>query len=232
MPSDKRPDIATRGLERLTDKDLRFLVEHFPGPASSYEDMARLFASLPTTLESMLEAEYVQGKIFENRQALLEISPFLLFNVLLRACIGGARSATDRAVVNYLANLLTLFVHTDRVYRPEAGDEGSYEYLVDLAAEAGRADERRRFLLHAHIGNYALYLTGIFRDALEYRARYKRRPLDTRYYSDMGRVGYRDAASNRHAKAYKLDDIFLRLALHFDHYRERLNVLARQYLFN
>jgi hypothetical protein len=30
----------------------------------------------------------------------------------------------------------------------------------------------------------------------------------------MGRVGYRDAASNRHAKAYKLDG------------------LARQYLFN
>jgi hypothetical protein len=226
------PDIAARGLERLTDKDLRFLVEHFPGPAASYEDMARLFASLPTTLESMLEAEYVQRKIFENRQELLEISPFLLFNVLLRVCIGGARTATDRAVVNYLANLLTLFVRTDRVYRPEAGDEGSYEYLVDLVAEAGRADERRRFLLHAHIGNYALYLTGIFRDALEYRARYKRRPLDARYYADMGRVGYRDAASSRHAKAYKLDDIFLRLALQFDHYRERLNVLARQYLFN
>lgn len=30
-------------------------------------------------------------------------------------------------------------MRTERVYRPEAGDEGSYEYLVDLAAEAGRA---------------------------------------------------------------------------------------------
>jgi hypothetical protein len=227
-----RPDIAARGLERLTDRDLRFLVEHFPGPASSYEDMARLFASLPTTLESMLEAEYVQRKIFENRQELLEISPFFLFNVLLRACIDGARTPTDRAVVNYLANLLALFVRADRVFRPEEGDERSYEYLVELTAEAGRADERRRFLLHAHIGNYALYLTGIFRDALEYRARYKRRPLDARYYADMGRVGYRDAAASRHAKTYQLDDIFLRLALHFDHYRERLNVLAREYLFN
>lgn len=227
-----KPDIAARGLKRLTDKDLRFLAEHFPGPASSYADMARLFASLPSTLESMLGAEYVQRKIFANRQALLEISPFLLFSVLLRDCIGGARTATDRAVVNYLANLLTLFVRTDRVYRPDRGDAASYEYLVDLAAEAGRADERRRFLLQAHIGNYALYLTGIFRDALEYRARYKRRPLDARYYADMGRVGYRDAASSRQAKAYRLDDIFLRLALQFDHYRERLNALARRYLFN
>jgi hypothetical protein len=232
MPSTARPDIVARGLDRLTDRDLRFLVENFPQPAASYEEMARVLASLPTTLESMLEAEYVYRKIFETRRELLEISPFLLFNVLLRRCMGGARTQIERAVVNYLANLLSLFVRTERVYRPEAGDRHSYEYLVDLAAAAAHADERRKFLLHAHIGNYALYLTGIFRDALEYRHRYKRRPVDPRYYADMGRVGYRDAASSRLATAYKLDDIFLRLALRFDHYQERLNVLAREYLFH
>jgi hypothetical protein len=232
MLSTARPDIVARGLDWLTDKDLRFLVENFPQPAASYEDMARIFASLPTTLESMLDAEYVHRKIFESRRELLQISPFLLFNVLLRRCGSGAHTHTERAVVNYLANLLSLFVRTERVYRPEAGDSPSYEYFVDLAAEAARADERRRFLLHAHIGNYALYLTGIFRDALEYRHRYKRRPVDARYYADMGRVGYRDAASNRLARVYALDDVLLRLALQFDHYRERLNVLAREYLFH
>lgn len=232
MPGTARPDIVARGLDRLTDNDLRFLVENFPRPAASYEEMARVFASLPTTLESTLEAEYVHRRIFENRRELLEISPFLLFNVLLRRCMGGARTQIERAVVNYLANLLSLFVRTERVYRPGAGDPQSYEYFVDLAAEAARADERRRFLLHAHIGNYALYLTGIFRDALEYRRRYKRRPVDARYYADMGRAGYRDAAANQLAKLYRLDDVFLRLALQFDHYRERLNVLAREYLFN
>lgn len=231
MPSPARPDIVARGLDRLTDKDLRFLVENFPQPAASYEDMARIFASLPTTLESALDAEYVYRRIVENRE-LLDISPFLLFNVLLRRSIGGARTPTERAVVNYLANLLSLFVRTERVYRPEAGDRRSYEYFVDLAAEAARADERRRFLLHAHIGNYALYLTGLFCDWLEYRHRFKRRPVDARYYADMGRAGYRDAASNRLARVYKLDDVFLRLALQFDHYRERLSVLAREYLFH
>lgn len=232
MVSTTRPDIVARGLDRLTDKDLRFIVENFPEPAGSYEDMARIFASLPTTLESMLDAEYVYRRIYENRQELLEISPFLLFNVLLRRCIGGVRTQTERSVVNYLANLLSLFVRTERLYRPEAGDSQSYEYFVDLSAEAARADERRSFLLRAHIGNYALYLTGIFSDALEYRHRYKRRPVDPRYYADMGRVGYRDAASSRLAKIYKLEDVFLRLALEFDHYRERLNVLAREYLFH
>lgn len=226
-----RPDIVNRGLERLTHGDLRFLVENFPGPAASYEDVSRILSTLPSTLESMLDAEHVYRSIFENRRELLEISPFLVFNVLLRRSTGGARTPVERAVVNYLANLLSLFVRTDRVYRPGAGDTRSYEYFVDLAQEAARADEARSFVLHAHIGNYALYLTGIFGEALEYRRRYKRRPVDARYYADMGRTGYRDAAANRLARVYRLEDVFLRLAIQFDYYRDRLNVLAREYLF-
>lgn len=227
-----RPDIAARALDRLEDRDLRFLVESFPRPAQGYEEMAAIFRSLPSTLESMLDAEYVHRKIFESRGDLLEISPFLLFSVLLRRCIGGPRTATDRAVINYLANLLSLFVRTDRVYRPESGDRASYEYFTDLMAAAQHADERRSFLLRAHIGNYALYLTGLFPGWIEHRHRYKKRPLDARYYADMGRTGYRDAASSRLAKAFELDDIFLRLALMFDRYREWLNLLAREYLFD
>jgi hypothetical protein len=160
MPSTGPPDILARRLERLTDNDLRFLVENFPEPAASYEDIARIFASLPITLESTLDAEYAYRKIFENGRELVEISPFLLFNVLLHRCIGSAYTQTERVVVNYMANLLGLFVCTERVYRPEAGNRQSYEYFVALAAEAARADERRRFLLQAHIGNYALYLRG------------------------------------------------------------------------
>jgi hypothetical protein len=180
----------------------------------------------------MLDAEHVHRRIFESRGDLLAISPFLLFSVLLRRCIGGPRTATDRAVINYLANLLSLFVRTDRVYRPDAGESASYEYFADLMAAAQQADERGSFLLHAHIGNYALYLTGLFPGWIEHRHRYKKRPLDARYYADMGRTGYRDAASSRLAKAFELDDIFLRLALMFDRYREWLNMLAREYLFD
>jgi hypothetical protein len=229
--STSAPDIAVRGLERLTDRDLRFLVERFPAPAASYEEMARVLAELPSTLESLLDAEHVFRSIYENRRELLEISPFLLFNVLLRRCTGRARTPTERAVVNYLANLLSLFVRAERVWRPLPSEARAYEYLVDLAAEAARANEHRSFLLHAHIGNYALYLTGIFGDALRYRRRHKRRPLDPAYYADMGRIGYRDAASNRLARLYRLEDVFLRLALQFDYYRDRLNVLAREYIF-
>src|SRR5690606_32665942 len=169
-------------------------------------------------------------KIVGSRDELLSISPFLLFNVLLRRCIDG-RTPLDRAVINYLANVLSLFVRTDRALRPETQDSKRYEYFVDLAAEAQRADARRQFLLHAHIGNYALYLTGLFPDWLDYRHRFKRRPVEPGYYADVGRAGYRDAGMHRLARKYALNDIFMRLALLFHHYQSRLNVLARNYLF-
>jgi hypothetical protein len=226
-----KPDFAIRGTAGLSDQDLRFLVENFPQPAASYEDMAGVFAALPNTLESILEADYCYQKIYERRGELLHISPLLLFNVLLRRLFDGTRTPLDRAVINYLANLLSLFVRTDRLHRPHHGAQ-SYEYFVDLATAAANAGERERFLLNAHIGNYALYLTGIFADALDYRQRYKRRPVGAREYADFGRAGFRDAAAHRLARVYQLEDIFMRLALTFDHYRERLHRLAQEYLFH
>ncbi len=43
---------------------------------------------------------------------------------------------------------------------------------------------------------------------------------------------FKGPVSSGKLSVYKLDDVFLRLALQFDHYRERLNVLAREYLFH
>lgn len=233
MSGPAAPDIAVRGLTRLTDADLRFLAANFPQPATTFEDIARLLERPPSTLESLLEAEYVYRAIFERRGELLAISPFLLFNVLLRRCLEGARTATERAVVNYLANLLALFVRTERVYRPGGSEPRSFAYFVDLAAAAAETrDERERFLIHAHLGNYGLYLSGVFGDALEYAHRHRRRPVSPRYVADMGRAGFRDAAASRLAHTYRLQDVFLRLALRFDHYRERLARLAREYLFD
>jgi hypothetical protein len=232
MTGEGLPDIAVRTPARLSAEDLRFLAENFPAPAASYEEMTRVLAGMPSTLESLLEAEYVHQAIFEKRRELLQISPFLLFSVLVRRCLEGVRTPVERAVANYLANLLALFVRAERVHRPDAASPRDYRYFAELAAAAQSADERESFRIHAHIGNYALWLSGVLRDALEYAHRYRRRPVSPRYVADMGRAGFRDAASHRLAKAYGLEDVFLRLALRFDHYRERLNVLARDYLFD
>lgn len=65
-------------------------------------------------------------------------------------------------MINYLANLLTLFIKTDRLYRPRPESERSYKYLTDLILEADQASPREQFLLYSHVANYSLYLSGIF----------------------------------------------------------------------
>ncbi|HQU15869.1 MAG: hypothetical protein B7Z66_06335 [Chromatiales bacterium 21-64-14] len=224
------PDFAVTDVHTLQHRDLRFLLEHFPEPGHSYEEIAVLIGEFPTTLESMLDSEFVSREILESRELLLDISPFLLFNVLLRQVLGRQRSPVDRRVIHYIANLLSLFVNNDRVHRIQAHDPRHHEYLVGMIDEAARAEPRRQFLIYAHIGNYALYLTGVFPRWIEHRHRFKRRPVDTAYYLDFGRVYFERAASHPLAREYRLGEVFLRLALLFDQYREALNRMAQQYL--
>ena len=55
----RRPDFARTQLQPLADGDLRFLIESFPRPASSYEEIARILDTLPNTLESVLTSDSV-----------------------------------------------------------------------------------------------------------------------------------------------------------------------------
>lgn len=224
-----RPDFACTDLDRLSDADLRYLVENFPRHGRSYEEMARVVHSLPTTVESMLSSGYVVQRLLDRRAVILRISPFLLFNALLRSVLPKPAKSLDRSVINYVANVLALFVRTDRLFRVAPEDRHGHEHLVDLVEERAHCDPRRRFLAHAHAGNYSLYLSGWFADWLEHRHRFGRSTVSPDYYCDIGRSGFQEAASHPLASTYRLEDVFLRLALGFDLYRGALRQLSRRY---
>lgn len=224
-----KPDFALTDLSPLSDQDLAFLIERFPQPGKNFAEIASVLNALPNTLESLLDSEFVLQALLERKQLLLGVSPFLLFNVLLRRTLSDHRSRTDRRVVNYLANLLSLFVRTDRLYRIAPADPRVFEYLVDLIEAQASSDKRQQFLIHAHIGNYALFLTGLFPAWIDYRHRFQRRPVDRKFYCDFGRAYYHQAAGNPLAGEFGLDDVFLRLALTFDRYVGALNRMREEY---
>ena len=225
-----RPDFACTDITRMADRDLQFLIENFPEPGRSYEEIASVIHRLPTTLESMLDSQFVFDKIMRDRTRYIRISPFLFFNVLLRHILSSRRTPIERSTINYLANLLTIFIRTDRVYRIQPHDRQTYEYLMDAIKETTEVDTKRQFLIAAHIGNYSLYLSGLFSKWLDHRHRFKRRPVDARYYAELGRTYYHRAATYPLANEYGLSDVFLHLALMFDHYRKVFNQLADRYL--
>lgn len=225
----RRPDFAQTGLA-LHEGDLRFLIDNMPGPGKSYEEIAQLLEELPTTLESTLNSEYVYNLIRDRQQLLLDVSPFLLFSVLLRRSLGRPRSAIERRVLYYLANLLTLFIRTDRVFRVEPDDADPRAYVVELLEEAAEAEPRRAFVTYAHIGNYALWLTGLNLAWLEHRQRFGRRPVSPDYYKGFGQSNFDRAARHELAREFGLEDVFLRLAMMFEHYRRGLAHMRQEHM--
>jgi hypothetical protein len=94
--------------------------------------------------------------------------PGLVFYVLVRHALL-EDGADDRALADYLAALLLAFGRQGRAYRIREDDAFEFHYLADIAAEGERSGGRRAFLLRAHLGEYALWLSGVFPDYITRR---------------------------------------------------------------
>jgi hypothetical protein len=73
-------------------------------------------------------------------------------------------------------------------------------------------------------------MTGMFGTYLEERFRHGRRTVGTSYYADLGSSSYSQASALPPAQAYRLTEVFVRLALTFDSYRRALGTIADSYL--
>jgi len=102
----------------------------------------------------------------------------------------------DRPLTDYCAAMVLAFGRGDRAYHISDHDENRYAYLVDLVEEAGRAGSERAFRVRVHLGNFSLWLTGIFPDYIAARrARKGGPPLP--YYEALGRSGFLLASGDR-----------------------------------
>jgi len=155
--------------------------------------------------------------------------PTLVFYVLVRQALleGGVDS---RATADLVASVVVAFARTERAYRISEDSEEEFRYLVDLIARLGEAEERRAFLLRTHLGNYSLWLAGLFPDFLEARVRRRGAP-PIAYYDRMGTAGYRLAAGSPQAAALGVASVFDEIAHRFTEVRASLNQLSDRYLW-
>src|SRR5260370_21654921 len=68
----------------LTESDLRFLVETVATSRRYYDHIVNLVRDKEDLLEPMLEDPKLTERIFREEEALVRISPHLLFSVLMR----------------------------------------------------------------------------------------------------------------------------------------------------
>lgn len=169
----------------------------------------------PRTLNAVLTASH-------------DVRPSLVFYLLVRHALLET-GIDDRMLADYLAALLLEFGREDRAYRP-GGDPERFHYLVDLMAAADTPDGRRQFTLRAHLGEYALWLSGIFPDYVTARV-VRRGAPGLRYFEEMGATGYRMAADSRIASEHGMDAIYRTAAEAFGDLRVALNRISDRYFF-
>jgi hypothetical protein len=74
----------------------------------------------------------------------------------------------DPDLIDYLSLLLSRFVHADAVYRLRDADGRRLGELTGMVAEAEKlpAEGRTRREYHRHIGDFALFWSGVFPEAV------------------------------------------------------------------
>jgi len=153
----------------------------------------------------------------------LNISPQLYFYILLRHVLKDT-GLGDRDVSDYLASLLETFSQTARMRSPADGHTGPIQYVSDMLIALRDASPVQSFLIRAHVGDYSLFITGIFHDTVQHRS--QRGAPDLSYYEDLGRSNYRVAAGHQVARNCALNEVFEKLADGFRELRLALNHLS------
>jgi hypothetical protein len=192
------------------------------------------------------ERDRLEGALADNGLDSLLDDPRLL-SALLRAP-GGAQASLplfcyvvvrqalrslgeeDRALADFAAAIVLHFGMRDRALRIADSDDEVYTTLADLLADVESGDARRSFLVRVHLGNYALWLSGLFPDRVEER-RWRRGGPDLDYYEEMGRRGYQLAASHRLAEEFGMGALFATAAERFGVLRCALTKISDTLLF-
>jgi hypothetical protein len=101
------------------------------------------------------------------------------------------------------------------------------DYFFEMLTALQTADDHTSFLIRAHIGNYSLFLAGVFPDRIRFRAEVRGSP-DLKYFDALGQSQYRMASDHRLAKRYEMADVLNTLAERFQTTRRALNDVAER----
>jgi hypothetical protein len=130
----------------------------------------------------------------------------------------------DRKLCDYVASLLEAFSHAGGLKAPHQTAEGERQYVSDILIALTRATAEQAFLLRAHVGNYSLFLSGIFHENTQRRS--LRGAPDLAFYEQIGRTNYQLVASHATARRCDLSDVYEGLAGRFHEVRLALNRLS------
>ncbi len=154
--------------------------------------------------------------------------PLFTYVVVRHALLQGGER--ERVLADYAAAILLHFAARGRANRVSEADDETYDTLAGLLEAAEDPDPRRAFLVRAHLGNYALWLGGMFPDHIAYR-QWRRGGPTLEYFDRLGRRGFELAAEHRLASQHGLNLLYALAAARFEVMRTAFNRVSDGLLF-
>jgi hypothetical protein len=142
----------------------------------------------------------------------------------------GDLALDDAPVARYLTVLLTRFARADALHASDLLPARRLNTVVDALLEIERAwewgspafDPGRERTVRRHIGDYTLFMTGVFREHVE-------RLAIVGYYQHEGRRAYRFLSETTRGGAEPEAVVFRRLADRFEEYAGALSYMRKVY---
>src|SRR5213594_1439698 len=219
------PMIRANCRARFTAADFDFIVGTLARSQTDHVSLVELLSDVETR-DSILDHPRLVDAIL-NQYGHLRISSQFYFYVLARHVLQQA-GIGDRKLCDYVASLLETFSHASRLQISDETHHLAEQYISDILIALNRATPEQAFLLRAHVGNYSLFISGIFHENTQRRS--LRGGPDIEFYEQMGRTNFQMVASHATARYCELDDVFEGLADRFHDVRIALNQLSDRLL--
>jgi hypothetical protein len=207
---------------RFTAADFDFVVRTLARSQSESVSLVDLLADSDTR-DSVLDSPRLVNAILSNAGQ-LRISSHFYFFVLARHVLREA-GINDRKLSDYIGSLLETFSRAN-LAPPHTGDERAHQYISDMLIALTRATPEQAFLIRAHVGNYSLFISGIFHENAQ--RRHDRGGPNLAFYEQIGSRNYELIANDATAKRCQLNDVYGELADRFHDVRLALNHLAEE----
>ena len=212
---------------RLGREDAQLAVRLLAGGSGHALDEAEALLA-NEGLDPLLDKPELLERLLDARQGAHASLPLLSYVVVRHALRSVGEE--ERVLADYVASILLHFGLKQRATRISDHDDETYQTLASLGDAVEGGDASRSFLARAHLGNYALWLSGLFPDHIEQR-HWRRGGPDMAYFETMGTRGFRLAADHRMADEYGLASLFDAAAERFPRLRRALNTVSDRMLF-
>ncbi len=135
----------------------------------------------------------------------------------------------DDDLLAYLVSTMIRFGDRKQVYSLP-GEDREYRYIVDLIKLSVESSQSRSYRIYCHIGNYSLFLTGLFPGWIRHRHEVKNRPMDVESYCQYGRTYFGRAAEHDLAEKQRTRPVLRKLSRGYDLVRSSLIFVFRELL--